>query len=325
MKKGYQLLKRYGITFLSCALLSVAATVYAEETAPGVKGMSEEEFTPAEEVLTVKYVLVDKPYHMDVESLHGYFSDAQPVDVQLQIQDKAFPNGGGSVSSANVKAIHDGMQIYFQVTWNDPTKNAKAIAIQEFRDAVALMFPLGAVEITPADHFSPRMGDREKPVNLWHWKADWEADLLAKGELEDVEVQYPNMHDDFNFNPYSAYYHRDLITSIAVLSGGRAAHNLFSQPGRGRTVEDLNAEGFGTLTSQEHQDVNGCSRYKDGVWTVIFYRPLITNDPHDVQFIPGGKTFFNMAVWNGGEADRNGQKNISIQWHPAILEKVAWQ
>ena len=90
-------------------------------------------------------------------------------------------------------------------------------------------------------------------------------------------------------------------------------------------MEDLNAEGFGTLTTQAHQDVNGCSKYEDGVWTVIIYRSLITEDPHDVQFVPGGKTFYNMAIWNGGEQDRNGQKNISTQWHPAVLEKVAWQ
>ena len=169
--------------------------------------------------MTVKYVQLDKPYHMDVESLKGAFKDAKPVSIALQKQDKAFPNGGGSVTGAEVKGIHDGITIYFQITWSDPTKNARSIAVQEFRDAAALMFPLGAVEITPAEHFSPRMGDREKPTNLWHWKADWEADLLVKGELEDVEVQYPNMHDDFNFNPYSAYYHRELITSVEVLSG----------------------------------------------------------------------------------------------------------
>lgn len=324
MEKCFTLFKRYGVALLSCAFLSV--TLYAaEETAPGVKGMSEEEFTPAKEVLTVKYVAMEKPYHMDVESLKERFKDSKEVAIALQKQDKAFPNGGGSVKSAEVKAIHDGLTIYFQITWKDPTRNARAIAVQEFRDAVALMFPLGAVEITPAEHFSPRMGDREKPTNLWHWKADWEADLLVKGELEDVEAQYPNMHDDFNLNPYSAYYHRELITSVEVLSGGRAAHNLLSQPARGRTVEDLNAEGFGTLTTQDHQDVNGCSKYEEGEWTVIMYRSLITEDPHDVQFVPGGNSFFNMAVWNGGEQDRNGQKNISTQWHPVTLERVAWQ
>jgi len=324
MKKTYLLFKRYGVALLSCAFLSTALFA-AEETAPGVKGPSEEEFTPAKEVLEVKYVQMDRPYHMDVESLQGFFKDAKAVTVPLQKQDKAFPNGGGSVSSAEVKAIHDGLAIYFKISWSDPTKNARVIAVQEFRDAVALMFPLGAVEITPAEHFSPRMGDREKPTNLWHWKADWDADLLVKGELEDVEAQYPNMHDDFNLNPYSVYYHRELITSVEVLSGGRAANNLLSQPGRGRTVEDLNAEGFGTLTTQAHQDVNGCSKYEDGIWTVIMYRSLITEDPHDVQLVPGGTTYFNMAVWNGGEQDRNGQKNISTQWHPATLERVAWQ
>ncbi|MEP9409962.1 MAG: hypothetical protein HRF42_00910 [Candidatus Brocadia sp.] len=324
MKKAFTLFKRYGVALLSCAFLS--ATLFAaEETAPGVKGMTEEEFTPAKEILTVKYVEVGKPYHMDVESLQGFFKDAQSVTVPLQMQDKAFPNGGGSVKSAEVKGVHDGLMIYFKISWSDSTRDARAIAVQEFRDAVALMFPLGAVEIGPSEHFSPRMGDREKPTNLWHWKADWEADLLVKGELEDVEVQYPNMHDDFNTNPYSAYYHRELITSVEVLSGGRAAHNLLSQPGRGRTVEDLNAEGFGTLTTQDHQDVNGCSKYENGVWTVIMYRPLVTEDPHDVQFIPGGNTYFNMAVWNGSEKDRNGQKNISTQWHPVTLERVAWQ
>ncbi|MFO0854231.1 MAG: hypothetical protein HRU72_14790 [Planctomycetia bacterium] len=324
MKKTYTLFKRYGVTLLCCAFLST--TLYAAgETEPGVKGVSEEEFTPAKEILTVKYVEVGKPYHMDVESLQGAFKDAPAVTVPLQMQDKAFPNGGGSVKGAEVKGIHDGLAIYFKISWSDPTKDARAIAVQEFRDAVALMFPLGAVEITPAEHFSPRMGDREKPTNLWHWKSDWEADLVAGGGLEDVEVQYPNMQDDFNTNPYSAYYHRELITSVEILSGGRAANNLLSQPGRGRSVEDLNAEGFGTLTSQAHQDVNGCSRYENGEWTVIMYRPLITEDPHDVQFVPGGKTYFNIAVWNGGEKDRNGQKNISMQWHPAVLERVAWQ
>ena len=157
MIKGFSLFKLCSATLLGTVFLS-AALFAAEETAPGVKGMSDEEFTPTKEVLNVKYVQMDKPYHMDVESLKGAFKDAGAVKVVLQKQDKAFPNGGGSVTGAEVKAVHDGITIYFQITWSDPTKNARTIAVQEFRDAVALMFPLGAVEITPAEHFSPRMG-----------------------------------------------------------------------------------------------------------------------------------------------------------------------
>ena len=157
MNKGFSLFKVFGIPLLGAVFLS--ATLFAaEEPAPGVKGMSDEEFTPAKEVLEVKYVQMDKPYHMDVESLKGSFNGAKPVNITLQKQDKAFPNGGGSVTGAEVKAVHDGITVYFQITWKDPTRNARTIAVQEFRDAVALMFPLGAVEITPAEHFSPRMG-----------------------------------------------------------------------------------------------------------------------------------------------------------------------
>ncbi|MDR4508130.1 MAG: ethylbenzene dehydrogenase-related protein [Candidatus Brocadiaceae bacterium] len=326
MEKLFCIVKRYGVALFCCFFLS--ATLYAADEAEGVKGIAEEEYTPTEEVLEVNFVQVEMPYHMSVKAMEGAFKNAEPVTVKLQEQDKAFPNGGGSVKSADVKAVHDGITIYFQISWDDRTKDVRQIAIHEFRDAVALMFPLGKVVIGPvgpAEHFSPRMGDREKPVNLWHWKADWEGDLVAKDELEDIDAQYPNWHDDFNTNPYSVNYHKGLISSPPILSGGRAVHNLLSMPGRKTVVEDLNAEGFGTLTTQDHQDVNGCSNYENGRWTVVVYRPLITDDPYDVQFIPGESTYFNMAVWNGSRQDRNGQKSLSMRWNPLRIGKIAWE
>lgn len=322
MKKFYRLLGSSSVALLGCLFLSVALCI-AEE-AEGVKGVAEEELTPAKEVLNVKYMQIDVPAHITVGALEGAFKNAEGVQVKLQKQDKAFPNGGGSVNSAEIKAIHDGITIYFQVIWDDATDNKQAIATQEFRDGAALMFPLGKVAISPEEPFSPRMGDRQKPVNLWHWKADWEADLLATGGIEECPARYPNMHDDFSTNPHSVNYHKGVIQSAAELAGGYAAHNLLSLP-RGRAVEDLNAEGFGTLTSQDHQDVDGCSEFENNKWTVVFYRSLNTGDPLDVQFVPGESTYFNMAVWNGDKEDRNGQKNISIQWHPLALERIAWQ
>ena len=53
MKKTYLLFKRYGVALLGCAFLSTALFA-AEETAPGVKGVSEEEFITSKEVMTVK-------------------------------------------------------------------------------------------------------------------------------------------------------------------------------------------------------------------------------------------------------------------------------
>ncbi|MEK6635032.1 MAG: ethylbenzene dehydrogenase-related protein [Planctomycetota bacterium] len=323
MEKNYLLLKKCGVVMLSFVFLSV--TLFAsEEMMSGVKGMDKDEFTPAKEILVVKHVQTIKACQLDVESLKDAFNNAKEVKITLQKQDKAFPYGGGSISSVNIKAIHDGITICFQILWKDPIKNSRAIAVQEFGDAVALMFPLGVMDVTPEEHFSPRMGDREKPTNIWHWKADWEVDLLAGGEMKDIEKRYPNMQDDFYSNPYIQDYCQELMMSAEHMSGGIAANNLLSVSWRGRTVEDLNAEGFGTLTTQDQQDVNGFSKYKDGVWTVIMYRLLITKDHDDIQFVPGGKTYFNIAVWDGGKKDRNGQKNISIQWHPVILDKVKY-
>jgi hypothetical protein len=56
----------------------------------------------------------------------------------------------------------------------------------------------------------------------------------------------------------------------------------------------------------------------------MVYRPLITSDGNDVQFVPGESTFFNMAVWNGEEGDRNGLKSVSIRWRPITLEPIKY-
>jgi DMSO reductase family type II enzyme heme b subunit len=138
--------------------------------------------------------------------------------------------------------------------------------------------------------------------------------------MEDV---YPDMFTDFDFNPHPDYFNKKVHDSVPLMAGGIAAGSLLSTP-RGRSVEDLNAIGFGTLTSQTHQDVNGTGYWSDGKWHVMIYRPLISQDNNDVQFVAGQSTFFNMAVWNGEEGDRNGLKSVSIRWRPITLEPIAY-
>jgi DMSO reductase family type II enzyme heme b subunit len=139
-----------------------------------------------------------------------------------------------------------------------------------------------------------------------------------------MEDQYPNMNSDFDFDPNPLHYHKEVYQSAEHMAGGVSAGNILSKPNRGRSVEDLNAVGFGTLTSQVHQDVNGKGSWANGKWSVVVYRPLITPDKDDVQFIPGMGTFFTVAVWNGNEGDRDGQKSISIRWSPLKIETVKY-
>ena len=74
-------------------------------------------------------------------------------------------------------------------------------------------------------------------------------------------------------------------------------------------VEDLNAEGFSTLTRQDEQNVFGKGLRTDKGWQVVFKRSLTNADEHDVQFT--GSTPMAVAIWNGGNRETNGQKGLA--------------
>ncbi len=279
-----------------------------------------EELTPTKEALKVKYVNEKIPYlDVNLDKLRDALKQAEPITVELHRQNKLIPSGGGSVSQVEVRGFHNGKWLYISLTWQDVTKDARRISSQQFADTVALMFPvMRPDEISPEKPFSPRMGKKGKMVNILQWKADWEEDLGSYAGLVGMEDEYPRYlvtHDS------EIEKVKEVEQSVVRRAGGLAAGNLLSQPGRGRSVEELNAEGYGTLTSQEHQDAFGSSSWQDGKWTVIIAKPLKSEDPYDTQFVPGDDTFINFAVWNGSEQDRNGQKSISLRWHPIIIEK----
>ncbi len=83
-----------------------------------------------------------------------------------------------------------------------------------------------------------------------------------------------------------------------------------SKQGSGMTpVEDMNAEGFSTLTSQDQQNVQGKGLRGDNGWQVVFKRPLQTPDTMDASLTDS--TPMAIAVWNGGNRETNGQKGLA--------------
>ena len=99
-----------------------------------------------------------------------------------------------------------------------------------------------------------------------------------------------------------------------VFNEGRATGNILSNAAmRVSPVEDLNAEGFSTLTTQADQDVQGNGNWSNNRWSVVFKRALTSGDANDTQFT-GGKTPMAIAVWNGQNKERNGQKAVT-QWN----------
>ncbi|MGH9922303.1 MAG: ethylbenzene dehydrogenase-related protein, partial [Nitrososphaerales archaeon] len=84
-------------------------------------------------------------------------------------------------------------------------------------------------------------------------------------------------------------------------------------------IEELVAEGFGTLTPQQSQDSVGKGAYDDGMWKVVIARKMITEDPTDAKFVAGKNTDMAVSVWDGGNREVNGRKAVAL-WHTLAIE-----
>ncbi len=248
-----------------------------------------------------------------------------------------------------VKAVNNGKEIAVHLTWTDPTRNDIMVQSQQYRDQVAIMFPVNQSGEEPPFTMG---GDGER-VNIWQWKASWDKEGAGRNDnlaMMDMEDQYKFMamgsgsyymyepdgklkldnstplgspgtieaarasQGAGNISKRRTFVDYGMGKREGVFNPGRATGNILSDNTlRISPVEDLNAEGFATLTTQAHQDVQGKGNWSNDRWSVVFKRSLTTSDVNDTQF-KGNKTPIAIAVWNGQNKERNGQKAIT-QWH----------
>lgn len=216
-----------------------------------------------------------------------------------------------TVASIRVRALVDDSRIAILLEWDDPTRDESVLAVESFADAAAVQFALGSGT-------SICMGQQAGGLNLWHWKADWAADLAGRRDVADV---HPGMPDDVTFPEAGT----DDTFATDGSRAGREAGNLRSAPLLASSVEDLNAVGFGTLTSQSAsgQNVHGASAFRDGRWRVVMSRELAPDDPNDAALRAGtAATTVAFAIWDGSRGDRDGQKSVST-WLALTFERAA--
>ncbi len=217
-----------------------------------------------------------------------------PVEIPLSAQQAAIPMGGGGIRAIAVRALHDDKRIYFRLEWDDQTKDMSAFAPQSFRDAAAIELPADGVSTLP----SFCMGQTGGQVNIWHWKADWQADIDSG--FVSVPQTYPNAAADlYPFQDDNTFY------------AGRAAGNILSQTSRNTPVENLVASGFGTLSTGEGQMVGGKGVWDNGKWYVLFDRAMEAQGDTYAPLEPGQKTNVAFAVWDGSKGERDGIKSVS--------------
>ncbi len=225
-------------------------------------------------------------------------------------------------TAVRVAALHNGKEIGFLLEWADPLADQAALGAEQFRDAAAVQLPLSAGKAANPEA-SYVMGDARQPVNIWHWKADWQLDVARYRDRED---RYAALAvDDMPFvrglrssDPQAAVAPTDSHEPLFLTA--RAVNNPMARPRRS-PVENLNGAGVGTITSQpaDAQLIRGEGRWADGKWRVVMVRALKTANPRDAQLEPGQESAVAFAVWDGAQRDRDGQKAVSV-WQRLLIE-----
>lgn len=221
-----------------------------------------------------------------------------------------------STQVVRVQALTDGEQIAWRLTWEDSTPDT-AVDAARFTDAAALQFPV-------VREASFMMGAKDQRVQILHWKGVWQRDV--EDGFQDVQDLHPNYWADLYWFAQGDSLARvpDSFEDPASHQwfAGKTAGNPVSQWDRAEPVEELSAEGFGTLTSQPASATRGSADWADGRWSVVFLRPLRTDDADDYQFTSGMTGTVAIAIWEGSAENVGGRKRYS-EWIEFRLEPIS--
>ncbi len=121
----------------------------------------------------------------------------------------------GKQTKVRVSSLHNGKEISFRLEWSNPQQNLERTDTHIFPDGAALLFPLGD------DAPLATMGDKDQPVNGWHWRADRRdkaqnnvAQGLGTTQVTDNETV--NANATYDNGLWSLVFQRSLGTSPAT-------------------------------------------------------------------------------------------------------------
>lgn len=205
----------------------------------------------------------------------------QEIKLMYQVTVLPWPAIKGGLPSVTVKAFHTKENIYFYMSWPDTTED-RVHEMNKFSDASAIMFPLDE----KAQPHTILMGFLGK-VNIWQWKGNQDREYWKKEEPQTkayVDFYYP--FEDKEIFPIAKHVTKS-------------------------SVNDLIAIRVGTITPKDTQEVMGKGVWENGVWTVVYKRPLKAVEMDNEVSFSSAKRLSALAVWNGSKGDRGGRKSIS--------------
>ncbi|HXV76124.1 MAG TPA: ethylbenzene dehydrogenase-related protein [Candidatus Polarisedimenticolaceae bacterium] len=234
--------------------------------------------------------------------------DAPLYRAELLLQDLVEPRLlEPSTASVDVRALTDGTHVAFRLEWRDATRDDMPKAAR-FSDACAVQLP-GATEPDVPD---PQMGHAGRPVEITLWRASWQA--WTDGRKDEIRSIYPNASiDHYPFEAPSLEPGSPEQQAMEQrYAPARRLGNRMEGP-RERSVEDLVAEGPGTLTRAEEQRSLGRGVRTETGWQVMIVR--LWPEPLD----PGRRSEVAFAVWDGDRGEV-GSRKMRTGWVPLAIE-----
>jgi hypothetical protein len=238
------------------------------------------------------------------------WKDARPVTVAMLPQTVTPPHQpDAGVKALTVRAVHNGGWVAFLVQWKDATKSDRVI-LDNFGDQVAIQQPVD-IKATPP---SPMMGNPGGRVNIMQWRAAFQKDI-EDGHAPTIRDLYPYSWND--------YYPDEVLgaTDARPYAGALGIENPISR-GTATPVLDQMAEGWGSMTVKPDQHALGKGVWKDGRWSVVITRPMVSDDVNAPRLLLGDRAVVAFAVWEGGHREV-GARKAWAPWTPLVIAPAA--
>lgn len=206
-----------------------------------------------------------------------------------------------------VQAVSDGTKVAFRLQWADGTRDDRP-GPARFSDACAVQVPAKVERDVPA----PQMGEQGRPVEISFWRASWQAVVDGRGDtIRDI---YPQASvDHYPFEAASLEKDTKAKGEMALrYAPARALGNAMAGP-RTSPVEDLVAEGPGTLSPAGQRWSTGKGEWGQGGWVVMIVRPVPSG------LAPGIRSQVAFAVWEGSKQEA-GARKMRTGWIPLSLK-----
>lgn len=221
---------------------------------------------------------------------------------KLILQDLVEPRQlATTTAEVRVRALTDGSSIALRMSWADATID-DVLTPSRFSDACAVQVPAKVDPTLPA----PQMGESGKGVEITYWSAAWQA--FADGREDSIKCLYPNAAiDHYPFEAASLQKDSPAQREMDVrYAPARAVNNPVSVS-RSVPVQDLIAEGPGTITAAAQTTSKGVGKRSGDGWVVVITRRL----PGGFDELKNSQVAF--AVWNGSH-EEVGARKMRTAW-----------